>query len=133
MMSAVMVCTVSLPSASKRLAFSSERSLATEDLLDQRHRLGIGGEVLAIVDLSHALGLEVVAEGVETWEIQDAVGAVGAIHARLQILANAGSESTMKALEAVVIEGIAAFSLVAKYQARVHDPTLVPCLARCLE
>jgi hypothetical protein len=53
-------------------------------------------------------------------DLQDAVGELVKIHAWLQILANAGTGTLQAEVEAVVIEGISVFGLVAKYQARVH-------------
>ena len=66
-------------------------------------------------------------------DLQDAVGELVKIHARLQILANAGTGELEAEVEAVVIEGISVFTLVAKYQARVHDSALDSLLSELSE
>lgn len=66
-------------------------------------------------------------------DLQDAVGELVKIHARLQILANAGTGTLQAEVEAVVIEGISVFGLVAKYQARVHDSILDSLLSELAE
>jgi hypothetical protein len=66
-------------------------------------------------------------------DLQDAVGELVKIHAGLQILANARTGTLQAEVEAVVIEGISVFGLVAKYQARVHESILDSLLRELAE